>query len=124
MRTAKFRGLDALCDNVWRYGNLQINQDNSMSINNGAKGYGYGTIDSKIINATVGQFTGLCDKNGKEIYEGDILFVICRFDSAKMVVSFEKGVFVLKTDDAIGYKHLGDMNNVEVIGNIHESEED
>lgn len=43
---------------------------------------------------TVGQFTGLHDKNGKEIYEGDII----QHRDKKVVVQFHRGAF--------GYTHL------------------
>jgi len=68
------------------------------------------------------QFTGLKDKNGKEIYEGDQLFITAGYSS---VVKFEDGMFVsvyshpedgetIPLIDAIG-------KDTEVIGNIYEN---
>lgn len=79
---------------------------------------------------TVGQFTGLYDKDGKEIYEGDIL---CRKDGgALLTVEFRHGAF--------GYEYCGEFHSwagnhnftfnpfdtdvdFGIIGNIHDNPE-
>ena len=67
MREIKFRG-KSVETGKWEYGNLVITDHNRL----------YEMIDNErryrgvIAFETVGQFTGLHDKNGKEIYEGDI----------------------------------------------------
>lgn len=68
------------------------------------------------------QFTGLCDKNGKEIYEGDIL----NWDSTGSgdedvadVVKFEDGMFTFIEDPLC----WNPQRETEIIGNIYENPE-
>ena len=79
--------------------------------------------------ATVGQYTGLCDKNGVKIFEGDKLYCEARLDKAEMYVVFEKGQFRMVLCDKFKEYETGrgyyDINCFQktVIGNIHDNPE-
>ena len=85
---------------------------------------------AEIILGTVGQFTGLTDKNGKKIFEGDIIKIPDDYDEfginagAVYEVYFAFGGFRLKPkrSNAKGF-WLEDDKTVEIIGNIHENPE-
>lgn len=68
------------------------------------------------------QFTGLKDKNGKEIYEGDIM----SSSGVKLVVTFEDGKFCFdNTGGSYGRDFIGQdrVGRLEVIGNVYETHE-
>ena len=68
------------------------------------------------------QSTGLFDKNGKEIFEGDIVSIDTD-EFGLLVVKYETGIYWL-TEDEQCVEHLSDYYKyVSVIGNIYENPE-
>lgn len=70
------------------------------------------------------QYTGLKDKNGKEIFEGDVVEweTPSQYPQRDTVV-FGDGMFMLKEDEESVFNYIYCKYNIEVIGNIHENPE-
>lgn len=132
MRKIKFRGRVSqpqynlslgINEKPFIIGSLTINEDMYCIYPTGqTRGY-------FVEKETVGQFTGLHDKNGKEIYEGDILnYHHTEYDGDGFyaTVVWQTSGFMLK------HNKTGYLSNIEVfvnqplkyelIGNIHEEE--
>ncbi len=74
--------------------------------------------------STVGQYTGLTDKDGKRIFEGDVVRGTDRggrFPEVSGYVGHRDGSFVIFGDFMTHYRWLD--YDVEVIGNIHDNPE-
>ena len=111
MREIEFR---AKQDNKWFYG-CYVNQKNKHVIFEKES-----TWHHYIDENTLGQYTGLCDKNGTKIFEGDIVRISDWFID---VVIFTNGCFCMK-EQIMHYEFTyQDFETIEVIGNIHDNPE-
>lgn len=130
MRQIKFRGKNSIGD--WWYGNLITRE----YLKDGQTKHIYEISDittsnfcTGIIPETVGQFTGLTDKNGKEIYDGDIIEdkngigVIMWFQTAWGVASYAHGYNGLKSYTAVDSFYSKETKEWAVIGSIHDDPE-
>ena len=125
MRTIKFRGKTT--KGAWLYGDLEHCVDDGTKMT-----YIFDDVLSQggaVIPETVGQFTGLKDKNDNEIYEGDILQMN---GSAKLEVQFLHGGFgyclmfgdvLFGGNSSFSFNPFDKDESFEVIGNIHDNED-
>ena len=127
MREVKFRAWDTEEEKWWP-------KDHDEWINVASGGdivYGYADGDPEDAEGRfeIVWYTGLTDKNGVEIYEGDVYEyngtsyaenedneMEERFEVKTSVVEYREGVI------SIGYQFMSHHTNIEVIGNIYEGE--
>ena len=99
--------------------------------------------DTEVFPETVGQFSGMCDKNGVKIFEGDIIQItnadhkhicaVCKYGIARRVVgiyTLDIPCFYFEMKDGFksfpivnNYEGKHDLELFEVVGSIHQRSE-
>lgn len=130
MREILFRGRDT--HGVWQYGDY-IRYDDEMCNITDTTIYRHAHL---CYTETVGQYTGLTDKNGTKIFEGDIISILFEEDRSpweKNCIYYENGEVYFCAehhgwyvrfydDDTLSLWEYDDID-IEVIGNIHDNPE-
>jgi uncharacterized phage protein (TIGR01671 family) len=116
------------CEGSFVYGSLLISKDRyyisvsalckiNSCINNGM------TSMIEVIPETVGQYTGLTDKNGTKIFEGDIVLYEKEDEVGQIEYHESEAMFVVVFDTwQTDFDHIYSCD-IEVIGNIHDNPE-
>lgn len=125
MRDILFRGMTE--DGKWVEGSMVKWQDKSyiavtptLTQRQNTGEYMFGNF-SEVLPGTIGQYTGLCDKNGVKIFEGDI--VENNDDLYTVEWSEDDASFVLNGDGVQASFDNFCGYELEVIGNIYENKE-
>lgn len=123
MREIKFRG-KRLDNGEWLYGSLLVShfKDDKKERYFITQFSGNYTFEHEVNPATVGQYTGLKDKNGREIYEEDILL---DESGVYAVVYYSMGTFCVDFGEGFDLQYFTDgIHEIcDVGGNIHDNPE-
>lgn len=134
MREIKFRAQDYSCK--WQYGFVAKVNESSIIIPLKQED----SVALYVISETIGQYTGLNDINGKEVYEDDIVIIDGEPNNRRVVVYYEEAFNIATIEEydylqkgehpyLNDYAHMTCLNEwsntglVRVLGNVHDDPE-
>jgi len=124
MRTIKFRAQDFT--KTWNYGYVAMGNESAVLFPKMKDGSVMIDIQIYVLPETVGQYTGLKDKNGTEIYEGDIISFVDGLKQVNGEWIDNKHIQSVEYSEA-AFKGVCGLSKcldaVEVIGNIYDNPE-
>lgn len=122
-RDIKFRGWDSVNEVMLQVESINF-REGYVSLNEGDN-----SLTDTLEMIELMQYTGLNDKYGKEIWEGDILE---RYGYWSIRIEYDKGCLMVRDLDEVRYNNLilnvpicnfESINDWKVIGNIYENPE-
>ena len=134
-KTTKKENREHAFNNIWVEGDLVVSRDkyyihpraNAFQVNNELSKL---IVLHEVIPETVGQYTGLTDKNGKKIFEGDIVEFTDKYIGSKGIAKIVFEAFKWKYSgcyyggNPIVWLCIENTSvEYEVIGNIHDNSE-
>lgn len=120
MREIKFRAWDKATNEINNYVEIYCYKD-------GSTGFSASNENNNPIGNTenfiIMQYTGLKDKNGKEIYEGDFINCFNGTNYLTLIIEWNDSWLCFGANFYGELLYLNQLDEIEVIGNIYENTE-
>ena len=128
MRMLKFRALGV--DGQWKYGSMVAPRAKDRDHTFSPQRFFQYLREGQMNLDTLGEYIGIKDKNGKDVYESDIII----FDNSQIGGKRITGEVIFNTDQTLsnlewgiwtkdGYHPTDFLGEIEIIGNIYQNPE-